>query len=322
MQLPTWLPKDVVGAGAQDPVIRAGSSYPIRAGYAVLDNPALARALSLDGAQVHERAVTDAELAGLPARVVVDARGTRPTSPSAAGARLPLQRAIGVLVDPQVAAPVLDGAQAVLMDWRPFDGSPTWDRTPPTFLYAIPMPDGRVLLEETCLVGDPGPDHAELRRRLLHRLARHGFPRDVVERADVEQVCLPMLRAPRERSQVLRFGAAGAQHNPITGYSVFASLRGVDHVVEAVVAAVRGDGRVKVADRPPLVRQAALRALLRLGPDDTMALFDAFGRLPASRQYAVLNAQAAGLEVVTALAGQFTRMPPRSALALIRATTM
>lgn len=319
-QLPSWLPGQVVGAGADDPVIRAASSYPIRARYAVLDNPALARALSLDGADVHERPVTDSELADLPARVVVDARGSRPSS--AGRVRLPLQRAIGVLVEPQVAAPVLDGAQAVLMDWRPFDGSPTWGETPPTFLYAIPMPDGRVLLEETCLAGDPGPDHPELRRRLLHRLARHGLPRGVVEGAEVEKVRLPMLAHPRERSRVLRFGAAGAQHNPITGYSVFASLGAVDQVVAAVQSAVRTDGRVRVADRPPLLRQAALRALLRLGPDDTMALFDAFGRLPVSRQRAVLDARTADLALTAALTSQFARMPKRSALALIRATTI
>lgn len=329
-QLPSWLPADVVGATASDPVIRAGATYPIPQQYAVLDNAALARALDLGGAVVETRGVGDAELADLPARVVIDARGSRPgdshrRDDRARPARVPLQRAFGVLVDPEVAAPVLGGASAVLMDWRPVDGAPSWGATPPTFLYAIPMPDGRLLLEETCLAGVPGPDHADLRERLRHRLNRSGLPASTVDeaaaRSDAEYVSIPMVRAPRPRGGPLRFGAAGAQHNPITGYSFFASLRAVDDVVDAVAVAVRDGGRPRVPDRPPVVRQAALRALLRLSPDDTLALFDAFGRLPADRQWAVLDAKATTPDLLAGLTTQFTRLPPRSAVGLLRATT-
>lgn len=319
-QLPDWLPPDVVGATAADPLIRARGDYPIRAGYAVLDNAALARALPLDGVDVQERAVADEALAGLPARIVVDARGTRPSGGSRT--RLPLQRAVGVLVDPSVAAPVLAGAQAVLMDWRPFDSGPTWGRTPPTFLYAIPMPDGRVLLEETCLVGDPGPDLAELRRRLRRRLALLGVAGDAVDDAPQELVTLAMQAAPRERSPVVRFGAAGAQHNPITGYSVFASLRSVDAVVHGLATALLTGRPPRLPAAPPPVRRAALRALLRLSPNDTMELFDAFGRLPTAHQRAVLDAGERGPRLVAALTAQFARLPRRSGVALVRATTV
>ncbi|NYE00643.1 lycopene beta-cyclase [Kineosphaera limosa] len=372
-QLPAWLPVEAVGARAQNPVIRAEASYPIRAGYAVLDNAALARALDLTGAELQERAASD--LVNVPARVVVDARGAVPAS-SQRPRRLPLQRAIGVLVEPHLAAPVLAGDEAVLMDWRPFDGAPAWAATSPTFLYAIPMPDGRILLEETCLAGAPGPDHPELDRRLRVRLARHGIGGPGVDDAEIERVSIPMLRAPRGRGPngqgvagqglssqglsgrdlvaldrgrpgvrfpglgghhqsaraggsqvatgplVVRFGAAGAQHNPITGYSAFASLAAVDNFVERITGAVREGSRLAVPGGPPLARHAALRALLRLSPDDTLALFDAFGRLPAQRQYDILDARATDRHLIAALTAQFRRLPPRSALALLRATTI
>ena len=135
-----------------------------------------------------------------------------------------------------------------------------------------------------------------------------------------------MLRAPRTGA-AWSFGAAGAQHNPITGYSVFASLAAVDGVVARTAQAVRDGHRTprsqlgrRPAGGPPLIRRAALRALLRLGPDDTMALFDAFGRLPARRQQQVLDAGATTPEVARALYAQFRRLPPRSATALIRAS--
>lgn len=352
-QLPPWLPREAVGAVADDPVIRAdpsaessaecgaGSGYPVRARYGVLDNSALAAALPLSGARIEARAITDTELAQLPARVVVDARGSRPVGLGRSHRRegrngdgavngvlngVPLQRAFGVMVEPHVAAPVLDGAGAVLMDWRPHDGATAWGERSPTFLYVIPLPDSRVLLEETCLVGRPGPDHTQLRHRLEQRLLRYGIGRSVIEGAGHERVTVPMLRAPRTGA-AWSFGAAGAQHNPITGYSVFASLAAVDGVVARIAQAVRDGHRTprsqlgrRPAGGPPLIRRAALRALLRLGPDDTMALFDAFGRLPARRQQQVLDAGATTPEVARALYAQFRRLPPRSATALIRAS--
>lgn len=334
-QLPPWLPREAVGAVADDPVIRAGSSYPVRARYGVLDNAELAAALPLAGARVEARAIADAEVATLPARVVVDARGSRPAGVGAAQG-VPLQRAFGVMVEPHVAAPVLDGAGAVLMDWRPYDGAAAWGETAPTFLYVIPLPDSRVLLEETCLAGLPGPDHTELRRRLEQRLLRHGIDRGVIDGARHERVTIPMLRAPRT-GPAWSFGAAGAQHNPITGYSVFASLAAVDGVVARIARAVRDGHRTDQTHRrrrvrrsgqasrrpggaPPVIRRAALRALLRLGPDDTMALFDAFGRLPARRQQQILDAGTTTPAVASALYAQFRRLPPRSATALIRAS--
>ncbi len=303
-----------MAAAARDPEIRAASRYPIRDEYAILDNAAVQRATPLTGVTVEERLLEDGGVAALRGRapMVVDARGARPAgSPGT----VPHQTAYGLLVSPSVAAPVLDGAQAVLMDWRPFDGGSRWGSTSPTFLYIIPMPDGRVLLEETCLAGDPGLTQEDLRRRLLQRLERHGLGAADIADAEVERVSIPLVRPGRHTDGVLRFGAAGAQNNPFSGYTFFASLAAVDLVV---AAALRGE--MPRRDQPLFVRRRALHGLLHLSPDDTYALFDAFGRLSPDQQRAVLDADTRLPQLVAAMTRQFSLMPARSGMGLARAT--
>ena len=79
------------------------------------------------------------------------------------------------------------------MDWRPDHGEPGW----PTFLYAVPLGGGAVLLEETSLARRPGLPLPVLRRRLHARLARHGItaPAD----ARVERVRFPVDRPRHAR---------------------------------------------------------------------------------------------------------------------------
>ena len=45
----------------------------------------------------------------------------------------------------------------------------------PSFLYAMQLPDGRVFLEETCLVAKPALPFATLKRRLYRRLKAMGI---------------------------------------------------------------------------------------------------------------------------------------------------
>ena len=45
----------------------------------------------------------------------------------------------------------------------------------PSFLYAMQLPDGRVFLEETCLVAKPALPFATLKRRLYRRLQAMGI---------------------------------------------------------------------------------------------------------------------------------------------------
>ena len=315
-QLPDWLPVDAVASVSQNPEIRAAAHYPIHDEYAVLDNDAVQRATPLEDVTLEEAILDDDGVAALLARApsVVDARGARPAGHAHAMAH---QSAHGIFVSPEVAAPVLGGAEAVLMDWRPFDGGARWGRTPPTFLYAIPMPSGRVLLEETCLAGDPGPAQGELRRRLLQRLEGFGIPAGDVVDAEVERVSIPLVRHGKSVKGVMRFGAAGAQNNPFSGYTFFASLAAVDGVVQQVAR-----NELPWRDQPLFVRRRALHGLLNLSPRDTFALFDAFGRLSADRQRAVLDADTPLPKLVAAMTRQFSLMPARSGLGLARATLL
>lgn len=308
-QLPPWLPRTVVGAEAAQTRLIARGEHGLRLGaYAVLDNAALHGALDLTGAEVAARSVADEALPTL-ADVVVDCRGARYALDRH---RPPMQTAYGVRLPQAVGRRLLDGVDATLMDWRPADGSPRWGATPPSFCYVIPLPDGRVLAEETCLAGDPAVEIDELARRLTTRLARYGIDAHTWQGAgDVEVVRIPMLPPPPSR--LPRFGSAGGELNPITGYSVFASLAAADTAARSLLAT----GTIPRRRSP---RRLALDALLGLAPDDVVDLFDAFGRLPAASQQAVFDPHASTARLFGALAGQWARMPVRAKSALVRAT--
>lgn len=315
-QLPAWLPSGVVSVTASNPRIRAVGDHPIRDEYAILDNAAVQQATPLNPVTVEERVLDDDEVMALRdrARLVVDARGARPAGQPAGG---PHQMAHGILVQHDVAAPVLGDAEAVLMDWRPVDGAARWGTISPTFLYVVPMPDGRVLLEETNLAGNPGLAQSELRARLLRRLEGFGLAPSDVEGTEVERVSIPLVRRGKAVSGVLRFGAAGAQNNPFSGYTFFASLAAADVVVAQVVR-----GGAPRRDRPLFVRNRALHGLLNLSPDGTFALFDAFGRLSVSQQRAVLDADTSMPRLLAAMGRQFSLMPVKAGMGLARATLL
>jgi lycopene beta-cyclase len=159
----------------------AGSSRWLGREYAVLDNASVQEALAHPGVAVREGRLADVlDLAP----VVIDATGAAPASGVAE------QTAFGVKVAASVARPVVGPGEAVFMDWRrPLPG-------PATFLYAVPLPDGRVLLEETSLARRPGLPFAQLRERLLARLATFGIdPGD----AEVDRVRIPLNTPPTTR---------------------------------------------------------------------------------------------------------------------------
>src|SRR5699024_10354968 len=166
------------------------------------------------------------------ARTVVDARGLR------RGPSRPEQTAYGVVVDRARAHRLLDGERALFMDWRP-DYAARAAATPGgpgSFLYAVPVGDGRILLEETCLTGLPPLAVGVLRARLEARLAAHGLR--LTGREPVERVRFAMSTGPCDRPPFpappdgpLVFGSAGGLMHTATGYSVAASLSAADAVV-------------------------------------------------------------------------------------------
>lgn len=317
------LPPEVVARAITVPELWARRRHRLERPYAVLDNLALQRALPLAGVEVREARLDDDEVAALrsEARVVVDARGARPAGRRPRDAS-PAQTAVGVVVSTADAAAALGGAEGLLMDWRAdWSTTPQAPRGIPSFLYALPLDDDRVLLEETCLAAAPGMGVAELRERLLRRLLSRGVPASAVERPlGREAVWIPMRgRDETPPAGTIAVGTAGRGGHLVTGYSVAHSLRSA----QALVARIAAGDVPRAADplRPAdLLRQAGLRALLRLDTEGTTELFEAFGTLPVHRQRAVMARAADAQQLGAAMWGMFAAMPPAGRTALVRAT--
>ena len=125
-----------------------------------------------------------------------------------------------------------------------------------------------------------------------------------------------MRRGPRVPG-VWRFGAAGAQNNPFSGYTFFASMAAADEWAQRIA-----DDDMPRSDEPLFVRRRALHGVLNLSPDNTFALFDAFGRLPTAYQRAVLDAGTPMSKLVVGMTRQFLLMPTTRAMGLARATLL
>jgi lycopene beta-cyclase len=319
------LPESVVRARVRGPELRARGRHTLGRDYLVLDNAALQRALSLDGVEVRQARVDDTGMASLRgeqagrARIVVDARGARPDG-LVPHDPAPAQTAYGVVVSTEDAEPALDGAPGLLMDWRTdwAEGDPSGT---PTFLYAIPLGEGRVLLEETCLAAAPGVPIVELRARLHRRLVSRGVrPPAIEDPSEREIVRIPMRgRGRRPPEGVLAVGTAGRGGNLVTGYSVAHSLARADALADTLA-----DGRAPASADPvtpaDLLREMGLRALLRLDLDGTLELFDAFGRLPVQSQRDFMSRDSAAPGLAAAMWRMFTRMPLSAKSRLVSAT--
>ncbi|MCZ4536112.1 lycopene cyclase family protein [Gordonia terrae] len=285
-ELPAWVEQSAVAARTARIGIAGRELAEVARGYTVFDTPGLQRSLTLDGVPTRSARVVEIDGARvhlddgsvLTGDAVVDCRGALPHD-------APRQTAYGIVVDAEVAAPVLDGHEALLMDWR---GGATDRRALPSFLYVVPLGGGEYLLEETCLAGHPALGLDELERRLAARLG--GMPSGIRR---VEHVDFPLTgSAPHPwRDPVFRFGAAGGFKNPTTGYSVATSLMCTDAVVAALAA-----GRDPAADLwPPSTRAVhnlrlrGLSALLGLSPSQTVAFFEAFFTMPLAAQRSYLS---------------------------------
>jgi lycopene beta-cyclase len=241
--------------------------------YAVLDNASVRAALCHPEVEVRTGRLEDAR-----APVAVDATGAR-------GPGRVAQTAYGVLVPAAVAEPVVGPGEAVFMDWRAPRAGPA------TFLYAVPRPDGRVLLAETSLAHRPGLPVTELRARLLDRLRGHGI--DPGEAA-VERVRIPLDQAPTAGAgRVVRFGAAAGLVHPATGYGVADALRLAPRMAEAIATGGAAAARRVVwpasARAVHRLRRAGLSTLLSLAPEETAEFFERFFALPPHRQRAYLS---------------------------------
>src|SRR5262249_7384736 len=154
------------------PSVRAVTSreHRVERTYAVFGTDALREHLDRrlhDAGVAIERGRADRETAARPGGSPggIDASGPAPAlglprrRPPAAAE----QTAAGVIVPADSARSIVGPGEALFMDWRPI---PSAASDPPTFLYAIPLPGQRVLLEETSLARRPGLSRDTLVRRL------------------------------------------------------------------------------------------------------------------------------------------------------------
>lgn len=320
------LPPSVVRASVTGPQLHAHAIHSLDRTYVVLDNAAVRAALPLPGVTVRRARLDDAEVSALrsEARVVVDARGARP-----AGHRpddpSPAQTAFGIVLTREAAAPALQGSESLFMDWRTDWAGPDGPSGTATFLYAVPLGEDRVLLEETCLAAAPGLPIEELKARLFRRLRSRGVSEDALAAPlDREVVRIPMRgRGTPPPAGTLAFGTAGRGGNIVTGYSVAHCLGRAGAVAAAIAADLAAGRPPREIDptRPAdVLREAGLRALLRLDINGTIDLFDAFGDLPAARQRDFLSGDADAAGLAGAMWGMFARMPWSGRAELARAT--
>ncbi|MGB7362105.1 MAG: lycopene cyclase family protein [Rhodococcus sp. (in: high G+C Gram-positive bacteria)] len=284
-ELPDWLPQSVRATTVANPVVVGTRRHVVGRQYTVLDTPRLQQALS------HEDITTVAGEVGTASREsatlidgsvisadhVIDARG------SAVGPGIPEQTAHGIVMSREAASAAMDGASTLVMDWRQDNGSEPGST--PSFLYAVPLDLDTVLLEETCLIGRPGLSGKELSRRLFVRLAARGV--SVAGDEPIERVRFAM-RAPTERVQgALTTGTRSPALHPATGYSVAASLRRADRIVDTLTADASVDsagGRGVAA-----LRSIGANALLSFPGDALAPFFDHFFDMPEHKQRAYLS---------------------------------
>lgn len=316
------LPDDVVWARTHHPEIRARGSHDLDRTYLILDNAAVQRALPLDGVTVERGRLGDDEVTALRGRatVVVDARGARPDT-RRPDDPAPAQTAYGIVVSEEDALPALGGAESLLMDFSPdWAPDPTAPEGPASFLYAVPVGDGQMLLEETCLAAAPALGIDELKVRLHRRLERRGVAPEVWRHPlDREIVWIPMHgRGAPPPDGAIAVGTAGRGGHVVSGYSVAHSLATAAPLARSIAAGAAPDPDPR---RPAdLVRAIALRALLRLDATATIELFEGFGRLTPARQRAFLRRSSSAPAALGAMWSMFRAMPMKARGALIRAT--
>lgn len=233
------------------------------------------------------------------------------------------QLAYGVLAE--LTQDPFDADVAVWMDWRaPSQG---WDDAlaRPSFLYALPMPHGRVFLEETFLnhalsSQDPSGDEALalLERRLWRRLAQRGLK--VAKVHHVERCRIPMDVPPPAPSRALAFGASAGMVHPATGFMVSAAAAAAPKVAQALSRALPEGGPAATAAAwealwPQAQRQTwelyrfGAKALLDMDTPQVQAFFHAFFQLPPAQRRAYLSRSQTPKQLAQTMWDTFWRCP-------------
>jgi lycopene beta-cyclase len=239
--------------------------------------------------------------AALRARVVVDASGPASAFLVREGGPTLYQLAWGAVVDADLGED---------MRWMELGDEGT-------FLYAMPLGDGRAFVEETALV-TPGLPLEVLRRRLAARLRAEGVRVRAVHA--IERVRIPLDAPVPPIQRVVGFGAAAAMVHPATGY-LLPRVLADGPVLARALAAHLDEGPVAAAAAAwralwPVhrLRQRALHrwgaeVVSRLDPSELRTFFGSFFALPAAARDAWLADALPPGALARAMAEVFARLP-------------
>lgn len=172
----------------------------------------------------------------------------------------------------------------------------------PTFVYAMPLGEDELFLEETVLVSRPGASSRDLQARLKLRMKALGIePLEVLED---ERAAIPMGGMdPVVPQRTLGFGATSSLVHPASGYMVARAMEVAPRVAQAVATQIKD---VKTSDQQSIngdqmdqIAQAGWNAvwptderrqrdfmhfgfelLCRLNPQELRDFFTGFFRLP------------------------------------------
>ncbi|PKA56303.1 Capsanthin/capsorubin synthase, chromoplast [Apostasia shenzhenica] len=295
-----------------------------------------ARALSVNH-QEFSSSVSCSDGTKIPASLVIDATGFASLFVDYdAGVKRDhgYQIAHGILAE--VDSHPFDPKQMVLMDWR--DGHMANEPylrqanlKTPTFLYAMPLDERLVFLEETSLVSRPMLSYNEIKKRMAARLRHLGIR---VRRVLEDEKCVIRMGGPLPRMPqgVVGLGGAAAMAHPSTGYMVARTLAVAPAVADAMAEClgstrmIRGrqlQARVWASLWTPERRaerefyKFGMETLLRLDLAGTRAFFDAFFDLDPYYWQGFLSSKLSLWELLALSLALFRRASGRSKMDVI-----
>jgi lycopene cyclase-like protein len=258
-------------------------------------------------------------------RVVIDASGAGTPFVRRVHSRTPaFQTAYGLLLD--APAHGFDPARMVLMDFRPASNAA---EEPPSFLYVLPLSDGRLFVEETSLARRPAMSMDVLRERLDARLNSLGLSRS--PRLGQEHCSIAMgLGLPAPVQSLVPFGAAAGMVHPASGYLISHVLRkavpvadsilnGLDSAgVDAALAAGNAALWPRAHRRVWEIYGFGLEALVGMNASETNRFFDSFFRLSPDDWSGFLGGNLLPSRLGTVMTKLFRGLPPSVRWHLVR----
>ena len=259
-------------------------------------------------------------------RIVVDASGaTTPFIKRKGRSKPGFQVAFGQWIE--VKEHPFEPNEMSLMDFR---SAPAFSTERPTFLYAMPLSETLLFVEETQLVGRPPMSFDELENRLTQRLQHMGIT--PLQSRGTELCKFPMgLPTPSPNQPILGFGASASMVHPATGYQLARALNTAPDFATIIARTLdSGTPQETVAAGwemlwPKEQRQAwqlyrfGMDFLIGLNSSDTREFFNAFFQLKESQWEGYLSGTLPPKKLAESMKSVFRNLKPSLRWRLVRA---